>query len=332
MIVLLSYPGDPITNNVIDWLHLAACKYKRINLEEEDYRQLTVTINKKKSTLQFGLKDGTCLKFDDVSMFFYRGGEFRSNLDQYKLEGLPERMIKTHLSYEFNTLVHHFYNEVSKKCLGAPFSPVNKLYQLQTAAKVGLNIPETVIINSKAMLSTWLKDHQTSLISKSIQENVLLQDTGGIHYDLKVQAIEKTELPEQFFPSLFQPAIKKSIEVRTFYLDGRFYSLAMLLDAANESITDYRTCTDRIRYAKYKLPAEIESRLNKFMNKMGLNTGSIDLAFDKAGACYFLEVNPTGQIGWLSDYGNYFLEEKIARYLINKELNFIKHASLPTTC
>jgi hypothetical protein len=33
------------------------------------------------------------------------------------------------------------------------------------------------------------------------------------------------------------------------------------------------------------------------------------------GEYVFLEVNPTGQFGWVSDNCNYYLEEKIANHL-----------------
>jgi glutathione synthase/RimK-type ligase-like ATP-grasp enzyme len=56
---------------------------------------------------------------------------------------------------------------------------------------------------------------------------------------------------------------------------------------------------------------------------MGLTSGSIDLMLASNGDYYFLEVNPTGQIGWVSDFGNYCLEEKIAQYLLKKEKVFI---------
>ena len=117
--------------------------------------------------------------------------------------------------------------------------------------------------------------------------------------------------------------IEKAIEIRTFYLDGKFYSLAMLLFAADKRVVDYRTATKQIRYACYQLPDAIENKLQKMMNVLNLNTGSIDLVLGKDGEYYFLELNPTGQVGWVSDYGGYNIEEKIATYLLTKQNKFI---------
>jgi len=333
MIVILSYPGDQIANDVMDWLRSYGSKAKRINLEEEDYRKLSVTINDVITDVQLQLKDGSVLKLQEVSVFFFRGGLLKEHAENYVQEGLSQRLIRTHLSYEFKTLTQFFYSEISKKCLGNPTCyPLNKLQQLKTAVACGLHVPSTLVRNNRKDLLEHVEDPNSFLITKSIQENVLIQDSDIHHFDLKVHLIQPGTLPERFFPSLFQNQIKREKEIRTFYLDGKFYSLAMLKCDAEKEMVDYRTSIHKLRYGSYKLPLEIEGKLTQFMNKLNLNTGSIDLIRDENGDYYFLEVNPTGQIGWVSDLGHYFLEEKIAQYLLQKELKFDAYVQQAVTC
>jgi ATP-GRASP peptide maturase of grasp-with-spasm system len=332
MIVILSYPGDQVANDVMEWLQAYGSRAKRINLEEEDYRKLSVTINDAVADVQLQLKDGSNLKVNEVSIFFFRGGFFSEKLETYVRDGLSQRLIRTHLTYEFKTLTHFFYEAVSKKCLGNPMRhPLNKLQQLKMATECGLHIPSTFIRNCKKDVKQHVENFQELLITKSIQENVLLQDSDAFHFDLKVNLVQPNLLPDRFFPSLFQYQLKKAIEIRTFYLDGKFYSLAMLLCASEQEVIDYRTSTEQLRYGRYQLPTEIETKLELLMKKLHLNTGSIDLIKDEKGTYHFLEVNPTGQIGWVSDYGQYFLEEKIAHYLLQKELNFSTNVYKPIT-
>lgn len=328
MIVLLSYPGDRIANDVMDWLYHFGCHFKRINLEEEDFRKLSVDIRGTHTEIHFGLKDGSVLNLDEVSVFFFRGGLLGSMIPHYSMNGIPDQTVKTHLSYEFSTLTQFFYREIAKKCLGNPLQhPLNKLVQLQLASEVGLNIPETIIRSSKSGLNSFTEE--AVWITKSIQENILVQNMEHVHYDLKVNTIKQSELPEHFFPSLFQHLLSRNIELRVFYLDGKCYTLAMLLHSVPSPVSDYRSVISGIRYGKYKLPADIGQKINRLMKKLNLNIGSIDLIMDTNGTYYFLEVNPTGQIGWVSDYGNYFLEERIARYLLQTELNFLNYGSVP---
>jgi glutathione synthase/RimK-type ligase-like ATP-grasp enzyme len=55
------------------------------------------------------------------------------------------------------------------------------------------------------------------------------------------------------------------------------------------------------------------------MRSVGLNTGSMDVIRAKKGEYYFLEVNPVGQYGASSHHGNYYLEKRIAEWLISKD-------------
>jgi hypothetical protein len=333
MIVILSFAGDQVTNAVMDWLHGYKCNYKRINLEEEDFRKLTFSIATEELDIQLGLATGEVLKMREVSIFFFRGGLFKLDLNNYNQNNLPASLVETHLLHEFNTMVTFFYKQVAKKCLGNPLlHPLNKLEQLEMARKAGLKIPMSIISNSKKQLEASILKKVPSFITKSIQENVLYQGSASMHYDLKVQELSKSEMSDFFFPSLFQEGIKKSIEIRVFYLDGSFYSIAMLLNTSDQQVVDYRLATNSIRYAKYKLPEMIETKVIAFMKRMGLTCGSIDLMLSASGEYYFLEVNPTGQIGWVSDYGNYCLEEKIARYLLKKETCFIYDHTTSHAC
>jgi hypothetical protein len=56
------------------------------------------------------------------------------------------------------------------------------------------------------------------------------------------------------------------------------------------------------------------------MKTLNLNTGSLDILKKKTGEYVFLEVNPVGQYGHPSHYGNYELGKVIAQWLIKKDM------------
>ena len=68
------------------------------------------------------------------------------------------------------------------------------------------------------------------------------------------------------------------------------------------------------RNIPFKLPLKMQEKLLKFIKIMHLDTGSIDMIVTPNDEFVFLEVNPIGQFGWVSNYSNYYLEEKIALY------------------
>lgn len=70
------------------------------------------------------------------------------------------------------------------------------------------------------------------------------------------------------------------------------------------------------RCTPYKLPAEIENKIDRLMRRIKINSGSIDMIYSPNGQYYFLEVNPIGQFGMTSFPCNYPIEKRIAQYLI----------------
>ena len=73
------------------------------------------------------------------------------------------------------------------------------------------------------------------------------------------------------------------------------------------------------RYVPYLLPVSIEKKITKLMQKLNLTTGSVDLIKDIKGNYVFLEINPVGQFGMVSGPCNYYLEKRIAEFLIKNK-------------
>ena len=55
---------------------------------------------------------------------------------------------------------------------------------------------------------------------------------------------------------------------------------------------------EQLEYIPFQLPEDIELAIRSFMKNLNLNFGGIDLALVD-GKYYFIEVNPTGEWGWL---------------------------------
>ena len=124
-------------------------------------------------------------------------------------------------------------------------------------------------------------------------------------------------LPDSFYPCMFQQKIDKNLEIRAFYLDGRCYSMAICSSFDKQTQVDYRRYNDvkPNRKVPYCLPSHIDKNIDALMKKLKLNCGSLDLILDNNGVYYYLEVNPVGQFGMVSFPCNYNLEKIIAEYL-----------------
>lgn len=323
MIVILSYNGDAVTTEVIDWLEALGCDYRRLNLANEDFRNISVELRSGfPIATNLLLQNGEVLDVAQVSYFFFRGGLFSFNKKFNDSNELPKSLANTYLRHEFDSLTHFFYKQIAAKCLGNPLlHPLNKIEQLEAALSIGLKIPSTFITNSRAKLHTSVLGVEKTLLTKAIQENVFAYKKQHF-YDIKASETDANSVDDYFYPSLFQKSIDKSLEIRVFYLDGKCYALGMLLCSSEDRVIDFRTAVKELRYCRYQLPEHIADSLIQLMNRLKLHTGSIDMIVDTNDEYYFLEVNPTGQLGWVSAYGNYYLEKKIAEYLVAKNEAF----------
>src|SRR5262249_43210309 len=153
------------------------------------------------------------------------------------------------------------------------------------------------------------------VITKPIGEMPMFS-VRGCPYLLYTEELDEeriARLPARFTPSLFQESLEKECEVRTFFLAGELFSAAIF------SQTDSRTRTDFRRYnfkrpnriVPYRLPEDVARKLTRLMGLLGLLTGSLDLICTKDGRLVFLEVNPIGQFGMISDPCNYHLERVV---------------------
>lgn len=68
------------------------------------------------------------------------------------------------------------------------------------------------------------------------------------------------------------------------------------------------------RISCFELPLQIRKRIVSLMGDLKMNSGSLDFIVTPENEFFFLEVNPVGQFGYLSELGNYMIEKEISKY------------------
>jgi len=197
----------------------------------------------------------------------------------------------------------------------------NRLDIMLEAKVQGLKIPHTLITGSKEKLKNFYNvyTHKNGIISKRILDTLYYQDEEFLYnfnvtFQITSEILDKT--PNEFTISFFQERIIADFEIRVIYIDGCFYSIA--IHNFDNSI-DIRTKfieMDNLRMIPFKLPADIEEKLEKVFKNFNLNYGSVDLMYCN-DEYYFLEINPTGQISFVNNACNYYIENKFADILKN---------------
>lgn len=319
MVFVISMYDDNSTADVITWIRNNGHEIFRINYYEDVaymfkyYGEQLTDANSDMMKSITGVWFRRCPQFAAIPVKGKIEEETRMNLMAYYRS-------EHKAAYDYlNSLLS------SKRWLNSDeTSAPSKTGQLDLAVEAGLNIPEYKVVGSKqAMRNFWEKCNRRAVVKPIQDAHHIPTDEGAyLQYTYLLKESDFKDLPEVFFPCMMQKAIDKNIEIRSFFLDGKFYSMGIV------STMDQQTCVDFRRYndvhpnrrIPFRLPVEIEQKLTRLMASLHLNCGSFDLILDNQGDFYFLEVNPVGQFGMVSIPCNYYLDREIANFLTKKEI------------
>jgi len=313
--LIFSQITDFSTNDVIDWFLYYHKNYKRYNgianpdglnnfsFERDFFYSIPLRKKKHKNSIWFRRPSHDLIDATIELPLQYKGMEQSFN-----------KAIK------FNDKVYKelFVQKMFNRKLGSyTITGLNKPIILSLASEYGLDIPETIVTNSKVKVELFLKKNGI-IINKALHEAFSYSMPGKYWVSNKIVEINsKTDIPNDMDVSLFQKKIEKQYEIRTFYLDESFYSACIFSQTNDKTELDFRNYDFEKpnRIVPYKLPVNIEKKVKKLMKKLRLNTGSIDFIKSKSGEYIFLEINPVGQFGFISDPCNYNLELEIFKFL-----------------
>ncbi len=334
MILILSQAaGETTTEAVMDWLDAMEVPFFRLNGEDLDgaVSGMGVELSGRELAVTFsGTDERLGFPAEAVAAVWYRRWQDCDRFASLPMlpPGSPDpgrvaSAVLNHLSFEMGRMSELLFSRFA----GVPWlsdparaSP-NKLRVLEQAAGHGLDIPATLVTASREEVERFAARHGP-LITKSIGEPEMFffEKDYFMLYTAEVGPPEIADLPERFFPSLFQERLEKKYEIRVFYLDGQCYPMAIFSQLDSQTQVDFRRYnrTRPNRTVPYRLPGDIAEKIAVLMASLELETGSLDLIRTPDGRHVFLEVNPIGQFGMVSRPCNYFLERRVAEALVRK--------------
>ena len=322
MIVIQSNSTDRSTNDIIDWLSFYNKEFLRINDDFEikdieiDFDSDDITIN------NISLKKCT---------YLYRRGDLRMYNSIHpidKVDKVNNLILFNSIKEENETIITYIYKYFKNNINISSIQDINidKLEQLEIAKRIGLSVPKTLISNNFQTISKFVNEfHCLTKAVSNINFQLLYPPHWNISFSLRTTLIDKNNLMKltKGLPALFQQYIEKKIELRIFYLDGDFFTMAIFSQQNEKTRIDFRNydANRPSRNVPYKLPKLIEEKLTEFMKSIKMNCGSIDMIYTPTGQYVFLEVNCIGQYQWLEQNCNYPISKSIATKLLGNERN-----------
>ena len=325
MILIISTGEDLSTDFVLEWLYRLGGNFCRVNFFElllPDSRSNNIFYSLNENRLRINSKT---IDLDSVNAVWLRKlGTYKKSSYYKSSVGLVRFDLLAKNSTEFGAFVMSVLKNINQEAYwitNLKHVGQSKWQVLKKAREVGLKVPETYFINQKFDLEKIRQ--KEAIINKTIQEPYFI-DKGRHYFSMYTTDIcneDVKNLPERFMLSCVQTKIEKEYEVRSFFLDSDFFSMAIFSQNDPKTRLDFRNynTVKPNRVVPYKLPDHIEEKLKTLMRSIDLNCGSIDLIRDKNGEYVFLEVNPNGQYGMVDHPCNYNLNKLIAEKLIYED-------------
>lgn len=197
----------------------------------------------------------------------------------------------------------------------------NKLYQLRAAAKAGLSIPETLITNSASRATEFCEKWGGKVALKTFGGNNV-KDTDGNDLVIYTRGITKRELLEhsdsmKYAPVMLENYIPKKIELRVTVVGNSIFACGIHSQNSSRTKDDWRKYDfPNVKHEVFALPQDIQEKLLRFMKSLNISFGAIDMVLTPEDEFVFLEINPSGQWGWIEAITGMPISEAIADLLI----------------
>jgi ATP-grasp ribosomal peptide maturase len=194
----------------------------------------------------------------------------------------------------------------------ASYKPV----QLAVAARVGLEVPKTVITSDPNHAKEFMGSDE--VIYKGMSGGVLGADCRHRFLPTTIVSASGIDVSLGGTAHLFQELVRKAYEVRLTVIGDQMFPVA--IHAGSESAKlDWRTDYASLTYEPIELPADVEKGVRKLMERCDLVFGALDFAVTPEGRWLFFEINPSGQWHWLAAKTGLPMVAAMADLLAGKE-------------
>jgi len=193
----------------------------------------------------------------------------------------------------------------------------NKLTQLDLAKGLGLAIPSTVITNDPARARDFIASRPAA-IAKPISRSALPGDTRpSVIFSTPVGP---QDIPDdravQIAPFILQERIEKKLDFRLTLVGWHAFGTEILADKAAGDAADWRALPEQLlTYRICQPPHEILDLSLQMCRRLGLTYAAFDFLLTPRGEYVFLEVNPSGQWGWIEHHTGHQITAALATLL-----------------
>lgn len=268
-------------------------KFYRLNRDEFLKHKIVVDLQNEVMIISIDGEEYAA-QFEHLKGIFFRAPVFLRTQSKKELSVQEQLERNQWSSFLRNLIVFKNANWINNPV--STYRAENKIFQLCIAKEYGLAVPVTYISNC----TDFNLESDKKYIVKSL-DTALFYDMENnkemFTYSNVVSGSELNEYDLTSAPIFIQEFLNPKIDCRVTYVQGKLFPVKILQNGKG-MYGDWRIRKEELEYIPFQLPKYVENAIHKLMKKLELNFGGIDLAI-VSGEYYFIEVNPTGEWGWL---------------------------------
>lgn len=307
--LILSSTLDFSSDYIAYELQQQGLSYFRLNRDQFDKYDIAYDVNSCRLTIEGKDSNTGVYKIiidDSLKSVYFRCPVFiRSN----KAYSLDRQLYRS----QWSSFIRNLTVFDKAKWMNPPmntYQAENKIYQLEMAKRVGLIIPNTIIANGTKSIEKSKKYIVKALDTPLFYENGQEMFT----YSTVIMGDEllSSELSEA--PVIIQDCIERKSDIRVTIVGNEVYPVKITVRGQGIDGDWRRTKKEDLEYTPIDLPKDVKNKLIKLMLSLNLSFGGIDLTFAD-GKYTFIEVNPTGEWGWLVNTTGVDIHKRIVEWL-----------------
>lgn len=317
MIGIISNKLDAHANYVVEKLKSRNIRYKRINTEDFFSSNFSIRLSSPGALNHhlFRIVDDQFAHLSQIKAFWFRRPllpKLLPDLDEQSAKFVQEEIAKTieGLWRLYQTSLWVNYPDANK------FAD-NKLYQLQLAGALGLEIPKTLITISPEEARSFFAECKEKVIVKAISKSWLESNN-------KVSVIRTNQITGKDnkrldavrnCPTFFQELVEKSSELRVTIIGEKIFCCQIHSQENEVTKIDYKRDINSLRHNSFELPQPIAEKCLKMMTALNLKFATLDFIKTPSGRFVFLELNPNGQWLWVEQKTDLPIADALIEYL-----------------
>ncbi|MGH3914279.1 MAG: ATP-grasp domain-containing protein, partial [Pseudonocardiaceae bacterium] len=174
-----------------------------------------------------------------------------------------------------------------------------KPWQLTKAAGCGLSVPITRITNTALAAREFVAVAGGEVVCKMFANRVIEDGCSKVGHTHLLTAADLADLRGlDTTAHQLQRFVDKRYDLRVVMVGERLFPVTIHPISAAARV-DFRSDYRALRHAAADVPPTVENGIRSLMAELGLVFGCLDFVVDQSGEHHYLEVNPTGQFGWL---------------------------------